>query len=259
MQRLLIMSRCAVFPITFAGSGPGDPDMLTLGVLRALQQADVVLHDRLVSPEIIALITGRRIDVGKMGFGHHTPQSDINARLVAEAEKGLRVVRLKAGDPTIFARLDEEIEAIQSAGLDFTILPGITAASAAAAGIGQSLTQRGRNASLRILTGHDVAGFAEHDWRSLAAPGQVAAIYMGKRAARFLQGRLMIFGAAPATPITVVENASRQTQRTLSTTLYDLANTLEEAHLDGPAVILFGLCPREAATSLPAILLEEFA
>ncbi|MGV8986634.1 MAG: uroporphyrinogen-III C-methyltransferase [Cypionkella sp.] len=236
--------------VTFAGAGPGSAQHLTLGAFRALQAADVVVHDRLVSAEVLALIPAhvRQIDVGKEGFGPSTSQSHINAVIVAEALTGARVVRLKGGDPGIFGRLDEEIEALEAAGLSFAILPGLTSATVAAAAIGQSLTRRGRNASFRIVTGHDMAGFAEQDWRGLARTGEVTAIYMGKKSARFLQGRLMMHGAATDTPVTLVENVSRPDQRIVAATL----STLPEAaqSLEGPAVILYGLAPRQAAAAL---------
>ena len=242
-----------MIPVTIAGAGPGNPDLLTLGTLRAIQAADVVVHDRLISPDILALIpaTTTRIDAGKEGFGPSTPQSAIHAAMIGAARTGARVLRLKAGDPAIFARLDEELDALDAAGIPWTILPGLTAASAAAAALGQSLTARGRNGALTILTGHDMAGFAEQDWRSLARPGAVAAIYMGKAASRFLQGRLMMHGAAPDTPVTLVENASRADQRLHAATLATLPASA--AACSGPAVILWGLAPRAAAAHLPAI------
>ena len=239
-------------PVTFVGAGPGAAAHLTLGAYHALQAAEVVIHDRLVGAEILALVpaTARQIDMGKEGFGPSQPQSNINAVLVAQAQTGAKVVRLKGGDCGIFGRLDEEIEALEQAGLAFTILPGLTAASVAAASIGQSLTRRGRNASLRILTGHDVAGFAEQDWRGMAQPGEVAAIYMGKKSARYIQGRLMMHGAAPDTSVTLIENVSRPDQRILAATLATLPQSA--ASLTGPAVILYGLSPRSAA--LPALM-----
>ncbi len=236
--------------VTFVGAGPGAAQHLTLGAYQALLRADVVIHDRLVGAEILALIppTARRIDMGKEGFGPSASQSDINATLVAQALTGVQVVRLKGGDCGIFGRLDEEIEALEAANLSFTILPGLTSATVAAAAIGQSLTRRGRNASLRIVTGHDIAGFAEQDWHGLAARGQVAAIYMGKKSARFIQGRLMMHGASSDTPVTLIENVSRPDQRVIAATLA----TLPEAALglEGPAVILYGLAPRRAVSAL---------
>jgi len=239
-------------PVTFVGAGPGSAQHLTLGAFRALQTADVVIHDRLVGAEILGLIptAATRIDAGKEGFGPATPQADINAILVAQALTGARVVRLKGGDSGIFGRLDEEIEALEAAGIAFTILPGLTAACVAAASIGQSLTRRGRNASLRIVTGHDMEGFAEQDWRGMARAGEVAAIYMGRKSARFLQGRLLMHGANPATPVSLCENVSRPDQRILSASLATLAEVA--ATLTGPALILYGLAPRRAA-ALPLL------
>lgn len=246
--------------VAFVGAGPGDPDLLTLRALRALASADVVIHDRLVSAEILDLANpeARRVDAGKEGFGPSTPQDRINALIVAYARSGARVVRLKGGDPTVFGRLDEEIEAVATAGIDWDIIPGITAASAAVAAIGQSLTKRGRNAAVRFLTGHDMLGFADHDWRTLARPGEVAAIYMGKKSARFIQGRLIMHGADRATPVTVVENASRPEQRVLATTLDRLSADLSEAGLNGPALTFIGLAPRAVEARLETSR-QEFA
>ena len=236
--------------VTFVGAGPGDPDHLTLKALRALQQAEVVIHDRLAGSGVLALSNPAAVlvDVGKTGFGPSAAQTDINALIVAEARRGRRVVRLKGGDCGIFGRLDEEIEALDRAGLPWLIVPGLTAAVAAAAAIGQSLTRRGRNASVRIVTGHDMAGFAEQDWRGMARRGEVAAIYMGKKSARFLQGRLMMHGAAADTPVTIVENASRADERTVATSLASLPDALGD--ISGPAVLLYGLAPRRAAAAL---------
>lgn len=245
-------------PVRFVGAGPGDPDLLTLKALKALQSADVVLHDRLIGAGILALIPDGTevIETGKTGFGPTIPQAEITALLLAHAAAGRRVVRLKSGDAGIFGRLDEEVAALDTAGIGHEVIPGITAAAAAAARIGQSLTRRGRNGGLRILTAHDVEGFAEQDWRGLAAPGAVAAIYMGRRAARFLQGRLMMHGAAPDTPVTLVENASRPEERIVGATLSDLAK--QAAVIAGPVVILWGLAPRAAARTLP-LTTEAFA
>lgn len=243
------MQRDPIHSVTFVGAGPGAADHLTLGAVKAISQAEVVIHDRLVGSEVLALIPAgaRRVDVGKEGFGPSTAQGAINETLVAEALSGARVVRLKGGDCGIFGRLDEEIEALEAADIGFAIQPGLTSASVAAAGIGQSLTRRGRNASLRIITGHDMAGFAEQDWRGLARAGEVAAIYMGKKSARFIQGRLMMHGALPETPVTLVENVSRADERVIAATLATLPEAAQTA--EGPAVILFGLAPRQAASA----------
>jgi uroporphyrin-III C-methyltransferase len=233
-------------PVSLVGAGPGDPELLTLKALRRIQAAQTILHDRLVSPAILALASpgARLIETGKTGFGPTMPQDAIGALMVAEAQTGARVVRLKGGDPMVFARLDKELDALTAAGLAYEIVPGITTASAAAASIGQSLTKRGRNRSARLITGHDLQGYAEQDWRALARPGAVAAIYMAKKAARFLQGRLLMHGASPETAITVVENATRPEARQIPCTLGQLAAQLAQADLQGPAILLLGLAPR---------------
>jgi len=239
--------------VTFVGAGPGDPDLLTLAALRAIGAADVVLHDRLIGADILDLIpaAAQRVAVGKEGFGPSVPQEETNVLLAAFALEGRRVVRLKAGDGGVFGRLDEEAEVLERAGIPFRIIPGITAAAAAAASIGRSLTRRGRNGGFRILTAHDVEGFAEQDWSALARPGEVAAIYMGRRAARFLQGRLYMHGAGGNTPVTIVEYASRENEQVVPATLATLPAAVEG--LQGPVVILYGLAPRRAAAVLPEL------
>ncbi len=250
------LAQIQTLPVAFVGAGPGDPDLLTLKALRALQTADVVIHDRLVSAEILALVgpQTRLRNAGKEGFGPSLTQGAINDMIVDEALSGARVVRLKSGDPTVFGRLDEELDAVLEAGLDYSIIPGLTSASAAVAALGQSLTKRGRNTAVRLITGHDMQGYADHDWRALARDGEVAAIYMAKKAARFIQGRLLMHGAAPGTPVTIVENASRPDQRIVAATLATLPAILAEADMTGPALLMYGLAPRDAArAALPQI------
>lgn len=245
--------------VAFVGAGPGDPELLTLKARKALDEADVVIYDRLISNEILELARreATMIDVGKEAFGPSTPQETINDLIVEHGLAGAQVVRLKSGDSTVFGRLDEEIEAVTEAGVDYHIVPGITAASAAVASIGQSLTRRGRNSSVRFLTGHDTKGFADHDWKALAQPGEVAAIYMGKKSARFIQGRLLMHGIDPDTPVTFVENASRPDQQILSTTVAEMEPTLTEAGLGGPALTFIGLAPRAALAAIPDIPMPQ--
>ena len=247
--------------VAFVGGGPGDPELLTLKARRALDEADLIVYDRLISSEILELARreATMINVGKEGFGPSTSQDTINELLVEHAQSGAQVVRLKSGDATIFGRLDAEIDAIDAHGIGWHIIPGITAASAAVATIGQSLTKRGRNASVRFLTGHDMQGFADHDWATLARPNEVAAIYMGKKSARFIQGRLLMHGADRTTPVTVIENASRPNQRVLETTLSCLPGDLENADMSGPALTFYGLAPRAAALAATETPLEEMA
>lgn len=237
--------------VHFVGAGPGDPDLLTIKAHRLLKTADVIIYDRLISQPILELAgdTAMMIDAGKEGFGPSIAQEDINALIVHHVQRGSQVVRLKSGDATIFGRLDEEIDAVDEHGLSWSIVPGITSASAAVAAIGQSLTKRQRNSSVRFLTGHDMKGFADHDWSTLARPGEVAAIYMGKKSARFIQGRLIMHGADRQTPVTVIENASRPDQRILETTLDALPAALMAADLTGPALTFYGLARRQAAAA----------
>ena len=247
--------------VAFVGAGPGDPDLLTLKARRALDEADVVIYDRLISAPILELARREAImlDAGKEGFGPSMSQQDINALIVEHAQNGAQVVRLKSGDATVFGRLDEEIDAVAEHGITWHIVPGITSASAAVAAIGQSLTKRERNSSVRFLTGHDMKGFADHDWKALARSGEVAAIYMGKKSARFIQGRLLMHGADRHTPMTIVENASRPEQRVLSTTLDRLPADLGAAQMNGPALTFYGLAPRAAAQSLSDLIRQEQA
>ncbi len=244
--------------VDLVGAGPGAADLMTLRARKLLDQADVVIHDGLVPQPILELARreAQFIAVGKQGFGPSTPQHRINELMVAHARAGARVVRLKGGDPSIFGRLDDETEALSAAGIDWAITPGITAASAAAACIGTSLTRRGRNQALQLLTAQDVDGLAEQDWKNLSLPDSVAAIYMGKRAARFVQGRLLMHGADPATPVTVVANASRPDQRILPLMLESLATGMADSALKGPAILLLGLAPAAARAELPQLLAE---
>ncbi len=234
--------------VSLVGAGPGNPDLLTHQARQKLHSADVVVYDRLVSQGVLDF--GRReaeyIYVGKEPGGVSTPQDEINAIIVAKALEGQSVVRLKSGDPLIFGRADEEIDALIADGIPFDICPGITSASAAAAQIGTSLTTRGHNKSVTFMTGHDAKGFAEQDWVNLAKPGARAAVYMGIGASRFIQGRLMLHGASSDLPITIVENASRPEQKVISATLKTLPDALVEAGIKGPAILMIGYAVRDA-------------
>ena len=254
-------SRKASGHVAFVGSGPGDPELLTLKARKALDTADVVIYDRLVGAPILELARREAIliNAGKEGFGVSTCQNDINTKIVEHAASGAQVLRLKGGDATVFGRLDEEIEACEAAGISWHIVPGITAASASVAAIGQSMTRRGRNTSVRYLTGHDMRGFADHDWAALAKEDTVAAIYMGKKSARFIQGRLLMHGAERSTPVTIVENASRPDQRILAATLDTLPHILETSNVSGAALTLYGLAPRAVEADLITTTLQEFA
>ncbi len=237
--------------VTLVGAGPGDPDLLTTAARRAIHAADVIVYDRLVSDRVLELCRreAEYIYVGKTPGEPSIGQDSINDILLAKADEGLSVVRLKSGDPLIFGRADEEIDALQAAGVPVSIIPGITSAAAAAAAITASLTTRGTNKAVALLTGHDAKGFAEQDWVNLSQPGGRAAVYMGVGAARFIQGRLMLHGAEADRPVTVVENASRPEQKIIYTTLRHLPDDIAKAGIKGPAILLIGYAERVATTA----------
>ena len=238
--------------VQFVSAGPGDPELLTVKARAALDEADIVIHDRLVPPAILELARreGVIIDGGKTGYGSSTPQNRINGLLIKYAASGKKVVRLKSGDASIYGRLDEEIAALIDAGIDYAIIPGITAASAAAANMGVSLTKRGRNSALALLTARDMHGFADQQWHDLASPGAVAAIYMGGRALGFLQSRLLMHGADPTTPITIVSRASQPDAQWLATSLAQCTTDFAHAKLKSPVIIMLGLAPHGSRTAL---------
>ncbi|WP_034386981.1 siroheme synthase CysG [Hellea balneolensis] len=235
--------------VSLVGAGPGNPDLLTLAARQKLHSADVIVYDRLVSQGVLDF--GRReaeyIYVGKEPGGKSTPQDEINAIIIKKALDGDTVIRLKSGDPLIFGRADEEIDALETAGISYDIVPGITSAASAAAEIGASLTTRGHNKAVSFLTGHDAKGFAEHDWKGLATGGARAAVYMGVGASGFIQGRLLMHGAEKDLPVTVVENASRESQIIVATTLERLAEDIKSNGIKGPAILLLGYKPRSIA------------
>lgn len=240
--------------VHIVGAGPGDPDLLTVGALRVMHSADVVIYDRLVSEDVLSLCRreAEYIYVGKIPGGVSTRQEEINRIMVEKADSVATVVRLKSGDPLVFGRAEEEFSALDSAGIDFTIHPGITAATAAAASLRHSLTVRGENTAATLATGHDENGFAELDWTALAKPDARATIYMGLRAARFIQGRLLLHGADSATPVAVVENASRPDEIILSTTIGGLPDDLAARGIKGPAVVMIGYDVRRKSAALKA-------
>ena len=237
--------------VSIVGAGPGDPELLTRKAHRLLGNADVVIFDRLVAPEILELARPEAtfINVGKAPGQIGWTQDAINKELVSRATNGAQVVRLKSGDPSLYGRLEEELEALDEAGIAYDIVPGITSALSAAAVAKVSLTKRHRNSSVRFITGQDIDGFAEHDWEALSQTGNVAVMYMGRSASRFVQRRLLLHGADRTAPVTLVENSSRSDQRILNTTLHSLVETIEREALNGPVIMLFGLKSRIANSS----------
>ena len=229
--------------VAFVGAGPGDPELLTLKARRLIHEAEVIIYDRLVGKGVLELARreAKFIDVGKKGFGTHVTQDVINEHLVREAQAGWKVVRLKGGDPSVFGRLDEELAALSQYGIESSVVPGITSASAGAASLKQSLTRRDRNSSITFMTAHDAKGYAEHDWRQLVRSGQALAIYMGRKSASFLQGRLLMAGADQDLVVTCVENISRPEERRFTTTLSCFAQRLDDDHWNGPLIIFVGI------------------
>ena len=250
--------------VWLVGAGPGDPDLLTVKALKVLQGADVVVHDGLVSDEILALAPdrSRRISVAKRKSRHSYSQDEINRMLVAFALEGLTVVRLKGGDPFIFGRGGEELKACRDAGVACHIVPGVTAALAASANAGAPLTHRGSAQAVTFVTGHASNGAEpDLDWASLARANQTVVIYMGLSQAAPIAVRLMTAGRAGSTPALIVENASRADERRLVTTLSGLAEAA--AGLTGPALLIVGeamaLAQAHEPTQLRAILREARA
>jgi uroporphyrin-III C-methyltransferase len=227
--------------VWLVGAGPGDPDLLTIKALRALQAADVVVHDGLVTDQILDLARpgARLISVAKRKSRHSYAQDEIDRMLVAFAREGLTVVRLKGGDPFVFGRGGEELEACREAGVECRVVPGVTAAFAAAAAAGAPLTHRGQAQAVTFVTGHAARGeVPELDWPALARPNQTVVVYMGLSTAGLIAGRLMDAGRDPATPALIVENASRADERRRTTTLGGLAAAA--AGLTGPALLVVG-------------------
>lgn len=233
--------RARVGSIWLVGAGPGDPELLTIKALRTLERADVVVHDGLVSQEILALAppAARRISVAKRKSRHSYSQDDINRMLVAFAQEGLTVVRLKGGDPFVFGRGGEELEAARAAGVDCHVVPGVTAALAAGASAGAPLTHRGSAQAVTFVTGHAAKGAEpDLDWTALARPNQTVVVYMGLSMAAPIAARLMGAGRDGATPALIVENASRWDERRVVTTLAGLADAA--ATITGPALLVVG-------------------
>ena len=228
--------------VSLVGAGPGDPDLLTLKALHCLQRADVVLYDNLVGPEILDRCRrdARKIHVGKRRAFPGTRQQAINAMLVQEASAGHRVVRLKGGDPFIFGRGGEEIEALTEAEIPFEVVPGITAALGCAAYAGIPLTHRDLAQSVRFVTGHRTGGEFNLDWPELAAPRQTLAIYMGVEALSALCTQLIAHGAPPETPAAVISRATLPEQRMHIGTIGELANASNPPPVPPPAITIIG-------------------
>ena len=238
--------------VWLVGAGPGDPELLTRKAERLIRAASVIFHDALVGPGVLdlALPSTRLVHVGKRSGRHSKDQRTIDALIVEAALAGERVVRLKGGDPAIFGRAQEELEACREAGISAAICPGITAASAAAASLGKSLTLRGLARKLIFVTAHTRTGEPlDLQWHTLADPQATLAVYMGKAAADDISRQLIAAGLAGDTPVAMVESASLPNERIFATRLDLLGLTARTALGDGPALLLIGTVVHGSATT----------
>ncbi len=228
--------------VYLVGAGPGDPDLLTFRALRLMQQAEVVLYDRLIGPQILNLVRrdAERIFVGKEPDNHPIPQPEITRMLVRLAGEGKRVLRLKGGDPFIFGRGGEEIEELARHGIPFQVVPGITAAAGCAAYAGIPLTHRDHAQVCIFVTGHMKDGALDLDWETLVRPRQTIAVYMGLSTLGALAGELVQRGARRDLPVAVIDNGTRRNQTVVIGTLETIAPRVEGAKLKGPAMVIIG-------------------
>ena len=226
--------------VILVGAGPGAPDLLTLRAARALAAADVVVHDGLIDPAVLDLAPGaRRIDVSKKRARHTLPQDAIGALLVTEAQAGNIVVRLKGGDPFIFGRGGEEVEACDAAGVAVEVIPGVSSALGAAAAALMPLTHRDHSSSVTFVAGQ-CKGLTEQNWAGLAGVGRTLVIYMGVTAAEAISDKLMADGLAPDTPCAVLERGTLPGSRVLRTLLADLGGTVAREKVISPALLVVG-------------------
>ena len=250
-QALAAAPAASAGSVVLVGAGPGDPGLLTLRALRALNEADVILHDRLVSAGVLELARrdAERIEVGKQAGHHHTTQDGIHALLLQHARAGRRVVRLKGGDPFVFGRGGEELEFLRTHGIPYEVVPGITAAVACAAYAGVPLTHRDHAQSVRFVTAHCQSSRDTLDWAALAQERQTLAVYMGVAELGVLQAQLIGHGRAASTPFALVENGSCAEQRVITGSLTNLAERAAFHAVRSPALLILG----EVAALAPSL------
>lgn len=245
--------------IYLVGAGPGDPDLLTLKAARLIREAEVVVFDRLVAPEIMALVNPRAmlVPVGKESNHHPVPQEQINELLINHARSGRLTVRLKGGDPFIFGRGSEEVLALRRAGITCEVVPGITAAQGCSAKAGVPLTHRGLATGVRYVTGHCRQDLPlDLDWKGLAASDTTLVVYMGAANIREISEQLMACGLAGSTPILAVNNGTTPRERLLRADLASVADAVAEAAFEGPLLFIIGrvVSLYRSGPSRPAVL-----
>ena len=245
--------------IYLVGAGPGDADLLTLRAARLIETADLIVHDGLVDASILSLARSdaRLVSVAKRRAHHTLPQDDINALLVREARAGRDVVRLKGGDPFVFGRGGEEMEAARAAGIPVAVVPGVSAANGAAAAAGIALTHRDASSIVSFVAGQ-CKGLAEQDWAGLAGKGRTLVIYMGIKTAPQISEKLMADGLAPDMPVAVIENGARPDMRVLRAPLAGLPDLVEREQVVSPALIVIGEVTAREDVAVAA-LAEEVA
>ncbi|MDD5479857.1 uroporphyrinogen-III C-methyltransferase [Rhodoferax sp.] len=228
--------------VYLVGAGPGDPELLTLRAVRLLEKADVVVYDNLVSPGVLDFVpaTAERIYAGKRRNEHTLRQEQINALLVKLALQGKQVVRLKGGDPFIFGRGGEEMQTLAGSGVDFEVVPGVTAASGVSSYAGIPLTHRDYAQCCMFVTGHLKDGSADLDWPSLVRLNQTVVIYMGLNGLPEICQQLVAHGALPSLPIAVVQDGSMKSQKVVTGTLADMAQKVAQAGLKSPCLTIIG-------------------
>jgi uroporphyrin-III C-methyltransferase/precorrin-2 dehydrogenase/sirohydrochlorin ferrochelatase/uroporphyrin-III C-methyltransferase len=234
-----------IHPVYIVGAGPGDPDLLTVKAARLLREADVIVFDRLISDEIMALVPPgtTRIYAGKTAHNHHMRQEDINELLVKLARAGHIVMRLKGGDPFTFARGGEEALHLAKNGIPFEIVPGITAATSCSAYAGIPLTHRGKSLGVRFVTGHCQGvedGQLDLNWKSLADPDTTLVVYMGLANLDAISGSLIEAGLSPSTPAAAIQSGTTLSQRTVLTTLAELPERVRREGLKPPTLMVIG-------------------